>query len=372
MKTAHLGETKSYAPPTGDPVLVVGDDREVRETLTRVLTDHGYVCSAAETAGEGRALLQSESFTVVVIDMDLAGLSGLDLVMELVHDFPSTAMFMLTGMDDPQLVNTALELGAYGYMVKPIAPNELVINVANALRRRTLEMESRRHRDELQDLVRTRTDDLRDAVGRLQRVEGELRQSREETIERLSIAAEFRDNETMKHIKRVSGYCEILARGSGLDEEHCDMIRVASQLHDVGKIGIPDHILTKTGPLTPEERDAMRQHTEVGYRILAGSGSEVLSIAASIALTHHERFDGNGYPRKLAGESIPLEGRIMAVADVFDGLTSRRVYKDTVPIHEAVEVLRAEADNQLDADLVDLFLSSMDYILPVRDRYQDG
>ena len=352
-------------------VLIASEDSAACSALVSLLSDNAYDCTAVQDLAEARAFLAQGDFALVLSDMDLPGLSGFALVMEVTREYPDAAIFMLSGLDDPALVTNALEMGAYGYMVKPLEPNEVLINVANALRRRTLEMENRRHQEELEQLVRSRTDDLRLAVARLERVEQELRGSREETIERLSIAAEFRDNETIKHIKRMSGYCEILARGSGLDEEHCEMIRVASQLHDVGKIGMPDDILTKRGPLTDEERSMMQQHTEVGYRILAGSNSEVLSIAASIALTHHERFDGTGYPRGLSGESIPLEGRIVAVADVFDGLTSERVYKKAVPLDAAKGVLSGEADRQLDGDLIDLFLSSMDYILPIREQFKD-
>ncbi len=376
MNSVHLAELAEIQ-GAGDSapvarVLIVGDDAEVRELLTSILTDKGYECSAAVDVVEARARLADGGFSVVFTDTDLNGLSGLDLVVELAQDHPGTALFLVTGMNDPSVVSTALEMGAYGYMVKPLDPNEVVINVSNALRRRTLEMENQAHQERLQQLVTSRTDELKDAVGRLQRVETELRKSREETIERLSIAAEFRDNETIRHIKRISGYCEIMARAAGYDTEHCEMIRLASQLHDVGKIGIPDHILMKEGPLTDEERKIMQQHTEIGYRILSGSGSEELTIAASVALTHHERFDGKGYPRGLSGESIPVEGRMMAVADVFDGLTSKRVYKDPVSMEQALEVMQSEGDLQLDADLVDLFLSSMDYILPIKEKYPDA
>ena len=376
MKTLGLSEVDRFqpseAPGVSARVLIVGEDCSSRRVLTDLLTKNGYSCSNVEDAVAARASLEMDDFSIVLADTDLPGLSGLDLVMEVAHDYPDCAIFILTGLDDPALVGHALEMGAYGYMVKPLQPNEVLINVANALRRRALEMENRKQRNELQELLRGRTEGLRSAVNRLERVENELRSSREETIERLSIAAEFRDNETMKHIKRVSGYAEILARGVGHDREHCEMIRVASQLHDVGKIGIPDIILLKKGPLTEQERKIMQQHTEIGYRILAGSNSEVLSIASSIALTHHERFDGGGYPRGLGGESIPVEGRIMAVADVFDGLTAKRVYKDPVPVEQALEIMRAEADKQLDADLVDLFLSSMDFVLPIKEQYKDG
>jgi putative two-component system response regulator len=376
MNTLGSSEVDSFsASETSelDPrLLVVGEDTESRRELTDLLSKYGYSCSIVGDAAEARTRLELDDFAVVLTDTDLPGMSGLEFVTEVATDHPECAVFILTGLDDPGLVSNALEMGAYGYMVKPFQPHEVLINVANALRRRSLEMENRRQKQELQGLLRGKSEDLRSAVSRLERVEAELRNSREETIERLSIAAEFRDNETMKHIKRVSGYSQILARGVGHDQEHCEMIRIASQLHDVGKIGIPDIILMKKGPLTEQERKIMQQHTEIGYRILSGSNSEVLSIASSIALTHHERFDGGGYPRGLAGDSIPVEGRIMAVADMFDGLTAKRVYKDPVPVEHALELMKSESDKQLDADLVDLFLSSMEYVLPIKEQYKDG
>lgn len=366
-------ETKGGRGPDPEArILLVEDDEQIRVTLASLLTDNGYRCTAVEDPVQARVFLGQDDFALVITEMDFPGMSGLGLVMEITQDYPGAAVFMITGLDDPGQVTNALEMGAYGYMVRPLDHNEVLINVTNSLHRRSVELENLAERARLEELVETRSEDFRQAASKLQRIENELHSSREETIERLSIAAEFRDNETIRHIKRMSAYCEILARGTGHDEEHCEMIRVASKLHDVGKIGISDQILAKTGPLSEEERAAMQQHTEIGYRILSGSGSEVLSIAASIALTHHERFDGKGYPRGLSGESIPMEGRILAVADVFDGLTSRRSYKEPVPLDQAMQVMRAEADRQLDGDLVDLFLESMDYINPIRERYSDG
>ena len=378
MNTQIIGspETDAEQSAPGSPVdarvLIASDDPDVCGGLASLLSDNGYHCTVVDEVVDARAFLAQDDFALVLMDTDLPELGGTALVLEITENYPDSAIVMLSRLDDPPLVSKALEMGAYGYMVKPLESHQVLISVTSALRRRTQEIERRRETEELQGIVRARSEDLQEIRARLQRAEQELFSSREETIERLSIAAEFRDNETIKHIKRMSGYCEILARGSGLDAEHCEMIRIASKLHDVGKIGLPDHILTKHGPLTDEERTIMQEHTENGYRILAGSSSEVLSIAASIALTHHERFDGGGYPRGLSRESIPLEGRIVAVADVFDGLTSERVYKRAVPLEAAVSIMRGESDRQLDGDLVDLFLSSMDFILPVKDQFQDA
>jgi putative two-component system response regulator len=173
-------------------------------------------------------------------------------------------------------------------------------------------------------------DELLTTVARLRQAESAIQLSQAETIRRLAYAAEFRNAETGTHTERMSRYCELLARKLDLDEERCELIRLASGLHDVGKIAIPDRVLLKPGSLTESERRMMERHTEIGYRMLADSSSELLDVAAAIALSHHERFDGTGYPHGLAGEAIPLEGRIAAVADVFDAITSNRVYRPTL------------------------------------------
>jgi PAS domain S-box-containing protein len=185
-----------------------------------------------------------------------------------------------------------------------------------------------------------------------------LRRSREETIRRLSRAAEFRDDETGAHIERMSRYCELIAARLGLAPELCEQLRIASPMHDVGKIGVADAILLKPGPLDADERAEMERHPVIGYRILAGSGAELLDFAASIAWTHHERFDGSGYPRGLRGEEIPLEGRIAAVADVFDALTSDRVYRPAFGRAEACAMMRAARGSHFEPRVLDVFLEA--------------
>jgi diguanylate cyclase (GGDEF)-like protein len=218
---------------------------------------------------------------------------------------------------------------------------------------------------ELAERKRTE-EELQEAVAHLSRSELELQLSREEMIRRLSYAAEFRDATTASHIERMARFCFLLAHRLGLDEERCELIRMASPLHDVGKIGIPDRVLLKPGALTLEERKEVERHAEIGHAILAGSGSPLLELAASIALTHHERFDGSGYPRGLRGEQIPLEGRIASVADVFDALTSDRPYRVAFPPDVAVAMLRQGRGTQFDPLVLDLFLESLDELLEIR------
>ncbi len=221
-----------------------------------------------------------------------------------------------------------------------------------ALERAELTAELRR---ELGERRRTE-EELLSAVARLTASEAALRRTQEEAVRRLSAAAEYRDGATGSHIERVALHCDLIARRLGLDEAFCEAIRIASPLHDIGKIGIPDAVLLEPGPLDARERALIERHTEIGHRILSGSGSELLELAASIALTHHEHWDGSGYPAGLRGEEIPLEGRIAAVADVFDALTSDRVYRAAFDVGEALELLRAGRGSQFDPNVLDAFL----------------
>jgi putative two-component system response regulator len=265
---------------------------------------------------------------------------------------------MVTGLDDSALAQAALASGAYGYVIKPFTPNELIIAVANALRRRTLEIENRAHRETLEELVRVRTAALQSSAE-------QLRLSHEETVRRLAAAIEYRDYETGGHTDRMSRYACVLATHCGLDPE---LMRLASSMHDVGKVGLPDSILLKPGALTADERREMEGHTEMGYAILSGSGSGLLDLAATIALAHHERFDGSGYPRGLSGEGIPIEGQIAAIADVFDALTSDRPYRVAFSVQEATSRMRRGRGTHFNPALLDMFFAAIDEIVLIRDE----
>jgi putative two-component system response regulator len=326
-------------------VLVVDDEADVRGLLARTLTAAGYECRTAAGVAEAKQLLDEEAFELALSDIQMPGESGFALVHHASRAHPETAVVMVTAFDDQALADQALELGAYGYVVKPFRASELLINVRSALRRRHLELESRSRHETLEATVLERTADLRHA--------------RAQTIQRLARLAEFRDDATGKHVHRVSRYSGLLAEAIGGIPRTSELLRVASQLHDVGKVAIPDKILLKPGPLDDEERLVMQRHAEFGYEILSGSGEELLELAAVVAWTHHERFDGSGYPRGLAGEEIPLEGRIVAVADAFDAMTSDRVYQARLPFDEAVARLEAGRGAQFDAAIVDGFIARL-------------
>jgi putative two-component system response regulator len=353
---------------TVERILVVDDEEQIRNLLRRLLEAQGYACETAGCTSEARQLLEADPFSLVLSDVNMPGGSGIDLAHEIVERYPDVAVVMVTGVDDRKAANAALEHGAYGYVLKPFKPNELAINVANALRRRAVELENRQHRAGLEATVRERTSALSATVDDLRRSERELRRLQEEAIRRLSFAAEFRNEETGRHIVRMSLYCQLLAVHAELDRERVEMLRIASPMHDVGKIGIADAVLRKPGPLTDEERRSMQEHTTIGHRMLADSGFELLDLAASLALTHHERVDGTGYPHGLAGEQIPIEGRIVAIADVFDAVTSDRVYRPALSVDQARELLLEGRGAHFDAALLDLFLEAWDEVLAIGPR----
>jgi len=354
------------------PELLIADDEDaLRRWEERVMREQGYSCEGAADATEVRQRLSGESYQLALLDVNMPGESGIELLGHIRRAHPEVAVLMVTGEDSTELAMHAIEQGAYGYLIKPVAAGELLINVANALHRRRAELQNSRLLARLRDTVSERSSELEDALQDLELSETKVRVSQAETIFRLARMVEFRDEETGHHLHRMSSYCQILARESGFAEQHCELIRLASQLHDVGKVAVPDSILLKRGKLTPEEFEIIKNHAEAGFQMLSGSTSEVVQLGALIARTHHERWDGGGYPRGLIGEDIPPEGRIAAVADVFDALTSDRVYRSALPVKSAIELMRSERDTHFDPRLLDLFIQALPEIETIRQAYAD-
>ncbi len=327
-------------PSIACPVLIVDDDEHARRLLEHALAVHGYAPTAVPDAATARRLLQvaPSPFALALCDLGLPDERGIDLVAEISNNHPDTAVLIISAEHDPTVASQASALGAYGYLVKPFGLDQLLLSVAATLRRHQLERQRDARADQLERAVRERT--------------RELEHARQQTVRTLALAAEFRDRTTQQHASRVGRYSALIAAQIGCDPDYCKLIESAALLHDVGKIGVPDSILSKRGPLTADERRIMQTHTDIGYRLLRGSGDELLELAATIALTHHERLDGSGYPRGLRSQEIPVEGQIVAVADVFDALTSDRSYRPAYPVAEAAEILRAATPSQLSEHMV--------------------
>ena len=357
-------------------IVIVDDQPANVRLLERMLAGAGYM-NVSCTTDPLRALELVEEFNpdLLLLDLHMPQLDGFGVLEEMGRRFPQSQTFLpvlvLTADVTAESRQRALLLGAKDFIAKPFDRTEVILRVKNLLETRSLHLEIRAHSELLEHQVEERTKELRTAVNGLEFAERELKLSRAETIERLSIAAEFRDDDTAKHIHRMSRYCGLLAGAFGYDDDDREQLQIASAMHDVGKIGIPDRILLKPGPLTPEERQMMQTHAEIGYQILSGSHSELLRRASLIAWTHHERFDGDGYPRGMTGEEIPIDGRIAAIADVFDALTTDRVYRKAFDPAEAVRIMREGRATQFDARLLDCFFELEDEALRIKNAYEE-
>lgn len=357
-------------------IMVVDDEvvnvRVVHKQLERL----GYQ-NLASTTDSTQVLqqLRQQQPDLLLLDVMMPEVSGFEILEAMQSDdaLRSIPVLVLTAMSDRKTRLAALELGASDFLEKPIDQAELAPRVRNALMIRVCQSQLRSYADDLRTAVRQRT--------------RQLSRSRLEVVHCLARAAEFRDDDTGQHVVRVGHFAKLIAHHAGLPQSFVDMIGFAAQLHDVGKIGIPDSILQKPGPLTDEEFDFMRRHCDMGNRVLSashvsdrvlfGTGnfdlsdpsspeetwvSPVSGMAATIAMTHHEKWDGSGYPNGLAGKDIPIEGRITAIADVFDALSSKRPYKEAYPIEQCFEILREGRGKHFDPELLDVFLSRREYI----------
>ncbi len=350
---------------SGERILVVDDEAPVRQAFSRALLADGYECATAEGVPRARELLAADRYDLVICDLNMPGESGMTLLEELDKAHSEIAVLMATGEDDPALAHAASERGADGYMIKPFSRNELLIHVDCTLERARRRRRQRRLGDRSLQEARERATEVREALVDVAERERLIDSQRAEMLRRLAEAVGQRDLETGAHIRRIGRDSALLARAYGLDEEAVRAIDLAAPMHDVGKVAIPDSILLKPGELSQGEREVMQRHTQIGHDILAYSGSPLLDLAAEIALTHHERFDGSGYPAGLSAEGIPLAGRIVAIADVFDALTSDRPYRPRLPLEHALEIMRKGRGTHFDPALLDSFLEHLDEVLEV-------
>ena len=340
-------------------LLVVDDGHAARAVAGRILQSH-YDVEFAADANEARLKMMGGSFDLLLCDIHLPGESGMELMTSLLSgQEDDVAVVMVTAEDNPATADRAFELGAYGYLVKPYRRGDLLITVSNALHRRQLEQQSRAYQRELKQDVITKSLETEHVRALLRRSEESLEHSRLETVHKLSLAVEMRDQVTGHHLSRMGAYCEEIARRMHLPEEVCDIISLAAQMHDIGKVAIPDRILLKRGPLTEEERAVVETNAEIGKQILQGSESPIMRLAEAIAWTHHEKVDGSGYPCGLEGEEIPVHGRIAAVADVYDALTRDRPYRQAMPVADATALMAEGRGTHFDEEVLDVFMNAV-------------
>lgn len=353
-------------------ILIVDDEELNRELLESLVTSFGHEPEMARDGVEALAKLKLD-IDLVLLDVMMPVMDGFEVARRIRED-PDTSdlpIIMVTALTSKEDRLRAVEAGANDFITKPVDKTELKVRTESLLRMKEAQDAVKRHKAELEKKVEQRTADLRLALQDMAEAQRKTYQAHLETIQRLAIAAEYKDEDTAAHIHRMSNYCAIIARVLHLPPGEVELILHASPMHDVGKIGIPDHILLKPGKLTPEEWTIMKEHSVMGGRILGEAEDDLIKAGEIIALSHHEKWDGSGYPKGLKGEDIPLIGRITAIADVFDALTSKRPYKSPMSNEKAFAIIKDSIGTHFDPKVGEAFFKGIDEILSTQKQYKD-
>ncbi|MDP2560442.1 two-component system response regulator [Psychrobium sp. 1_MG-2023] len=333
-------------------ILLVDDQIDNIDILSGILQDH-YQLKVALNGQDAIKICQNNPQpNLILLDINMPGMDGYEVCRYLKKhsDTAAIPIIFVTAETQIKMEQTGFELGAVDYIVKPISPPIVMARVATHIKL----YDQSRH---LESLVKERTD--------------ELIQSRLEIIRCLGKAAEYKDNETGMHVIRMSWFSRLLAQAHGMNEEWCELLFYAAPMHDIGKIGVPDHILNKPGKLTPQEWEVMQLHTVYGATILGDHGYALLELAKEVAIYHHEKWDGSGYPNGISGKDIPISARIVAIADVFDALMSERPYKHAWSEEETLKYLNTEAGKHFDPELIPTFLTCLPEVREVQKKYAD-
>jgi response regulator RpfG family c-di-GMP phosphodiesterase len=326
----------------------VDDELAHRKVLAVMLEEIGLTCQTAVSAAEALGLLQRQPIDAVIADLNMPGVSGLELLTEIRLRYPNLVFLMATGMDDVRLGVQAMRQGADDYLIKPLQQDMIMLSLERAFHKKWLEQEVERYRQGLEKLVFKRTQDLQDALRQIE-------QSYVDTLDALGAAIDLRDGTTAGHSRRVA-LCsiEVLTEMHGTPQQ-LKHLAMGAWLHDIGKLAIPDAILLKPGALTDDERRIMQGHVQIGYDLV--KRVLFLADAAEMILAHHERWDGSGYPRGLKGSDIPFSARIFAVVDTVDAMTSDRPYQSALPLQDARNKIEDQAGIHFDPDVARAFLS---------------
>ena len=330
-------------------LLVIDDKQPNLDLLGKVLGRAGYQHVTLTTyPAWALALLDDLAPDLILLDLHMPGLDGFEVLRRLQTAIDTEDLLprlMITADSTATTRTTALGLGAHDFLTKPIDVTETTLRVANLLATRMLHVQLREHNQNLHEQVQSRT--------------RQLQASQLELVRRLALVGEYSDDDTAQHTTRVGTNAARLAKALGYSPAATDLLAQAAPLHDIGKVAIPDDVLLKKGPLTPQEFEVIKTHAAIGAHILGGSQSELLRLAEQIAYTHHERWGGNGYPRALRGEAIPLAGRLIAVVDVYDALINTRPYKNAWPTERAVHHMKAQRGKHFDPQVLDVFLDQL-------------
>lgn len=360
-------------------ILVIDDEEGLRRSLCAYLEDLGYDALDAGNGLEGLKVMRAHmpNLAAVIVDLNMPVLDGYGFLRHAREEAPELPIVVLSGVGVVDDALQAVRLGAWDFLTKPLHNFSILEHTLNKVTEKArLIRENREYQTNLEELVRQRT--------------AELERTRRQIMHRLSRAAEYKDNETGHHVIRVGEIAAVLAEALGLDAESCDNLRDCAPLHDIGKIGVPDEVLLKPGKLDPDEWKIMQRHCIFGCEILGPltskeeahascenwavkgpEGNELLDLARMLALLHHERWDGTGYPFGLVGEAIPLEARIVAVVDTYDALASERPYKKAFPEEKCLAIIRESSGSHFDPQVVEAFFRNTERIRSIRSKWND-
>ncbi|MCK5001760.1 MAG: response regulator [Gammaproteobacteria bacterium] len=349
-------------------ILVVDHQKLNISMIKRVLHRDGYGdVQATQDPFSVVSYCDEENIDLIILDIKMPKLDGFGVINSLREELGEEhvpPILIVTDVSDQAFRREALTYGARDYIIRPFDIREFVARVHNLLEVRQAHHIVNFQKEILEEKVQERTRELREAHDQLQ-------ESRLDVVWRLGRAAEYRDNETGLHIIRMSQIAAVLGRAYGMTEEEADLLLVASPMHDIGKLGIPDNVLLKPGKLDNEEWKIMQTHAQIGANILAGGNSDLMIMAHEIALTHHEKWDGSGYPYGIQGDEIPLVGRISALADVFDALTSERPYKKAWSVGDAMDLIYSESGKHFEPRLVELLKEKLPKVLEIKAKYAE-
>lgn len=322
------------------PTLLLVDDEPANLRVLKHVLGEKYSLVYAKNGVEALRVAQTQLPDLILLDIMMPGMTGFEVCKELKRELITRAIpvIFVTALSDEQDEAEGFAVGGVDYITKPISPAVVQARVNTHL-----------------SLVQA----------------DELKRTRLQVVQRLGRASEYKDNETGMHVLRMSHYSKVLALAYGFSEQQAETLLHAAPMHDIGKIGIPDHIMLKPGKLTEEEFEVMKTHPQIGAEILGEADSDLLRIAKSVALTHHEKWDGTGYPNGLKAEDIPIEGRIVAIADVFDALTSKRPYKDAWSVEKTMDLIKRESGVHFEPKLVELLEANLPAILEIKERWKE-
>lgn len=347
-------------------VLICDDELMNRKVASKILTKEGFNVLEAQNGKEAIEILNANKIDLILMDLMMPVMDGYEATSLIKNDenLSTIPLIIISALSDKEAINKCLKLGANEYLTKPYDIIEFGLRVKNAIKLGAYQNMLKDHKKVLEQEVYKKTKELQEALAEVQKSERDI-------ISILGKTAEYRDNETSAHTLRVGEMAALIAKKFEWSDDNVELMRLAAPMHDMGKVGISDNILLKPGKLDDDEFEIMKQHSHIGYSILSQKETPLLRLASEIAYTHHEKYNGKGYPNALSGEEIPLSGAIVAVVDVFDALLSERPYKKAFTLEKTLEIIKNDSGSHFHPKVVELFMQSLDEILAIRAKLQD-